>query len=385
MKSKISGNYGFNWKDRSEAFVDLTLIEKTTVDEDSRHSDREYFWRRQDQPKKTIMLSSLVEKDDNFVVVRGIAGVGKTSLIDALTYKWSCAEVLPNIKFFLKLTCRDLNKLKDESSVEEFLVEKYPEIFNLSVLQEVSGQVLIAVDGFDELKNNKDFLSIKHKLSESHLLNSLHQLISPSSQLLKNKYVLVLGRPWATEIVFNTFFSVNKLVEITGFSSENVTKYLDNYFHYHKQEREAVQLEIDESEFLKAISVIPVYLSVIANIFESEKSVKELNTNTKLSTALFLIYLREHTTKFVSKKLRDISNETDVKKLLIDLARFSYESLDVNKLLFDEDDFTDKGSLDLVQKSGIIERISSGEDGDIFQFVHLTLQEYFAAMHMVYN
>ena len=225
---------------------------------------------------------------------------------------------------------------------------------------------------------------MKQKLSESHLLNSLHELISPSSQLLKNKYVLVLGRPWATEIVLNTFSVLikPKLVEITGFSSENVAKYLDNYFHYHKQEREAVKLEIDESEFLKAISAIPVYLSVIANIFKSEKSVKELNTNTKLSTALFLIYLREHTTKFVSKKLSDIANETDVKKLLIDLSRFSYESLDVNKLVFDEDDFTDKGSLDLVQESGIIERTSSGEDGDIFQFVHLTLQEYFAAMHM---
>ena len=377
MTSKISGDYGFNWKDRSAAFVDLTLIERTTVVEDTEHSDREYFWSGQDQPKKAIMLSSLVEKNDKFVVVRGIAGVGKTSLIDALTYKWSCGEVLPNIKFFLKLMCRDLNELKDESYVEEFLIKEYPEIFNLSVLQEVSGQVLIAVDGFDELKNNKDFLSIKR----THLLNSLHELISPKSKLLKNKHVLVFGRPWATKILLNTF-SVNKLVEISGFSSKNVTKYLDSYFRYHKQEREAVQLEIDESEFLKAISVIPVYLSVIANIFESEKSVKELNTNTKLSTALFLIYLRAHTAKFVSKNLRDIANETDVKKLLIDLARFSYESLDVNKLVFDEDDFTDKGSLDLAQESGIIERTSSGADGDIFQFVHLTLQEYFAAMHL---
>ena len=127
------------------------------------HSDREYFWRRQDQPKETIMLSNLVEKDDNFVVVRGIAGVGKTSLIDALTYKWSCGDVLPNIKFLLKLRCRDLNKFKDESSVEDFLEKEYPEIFSLSVLQEVSGQVLIAVDGFDELKNNEDFLTIEAK------------------------------------------------------------------------------------------------------------------------------------------------------------------------------------------------------------------------------
>ena len=389
MPSKLKGSYGFKppqYKDRSEAFVDLTLIDETTVNEDSRHSDREYFWRRQDLPKKTITLSNLVEKDDNFVVVRGIAGVGKTSLIDALTYEWSCGKVLPNIKFFLKLTCRDLNKFKDESSVEDFLEKEYPEIFNLSVLQEVSGQVLIAVDGFDELKNNEGFLTIKCKLFVSNLLNSLHELISPESQQLKeNKYVLVLGRPWATEIVLNTFWGKvkkPKLVEITGFSSENVTKYLNNYFRYHKQECEAVKQEIDESEFLKAISAIPVYLSVIANIFESEKSVKELNTNTKLSTALFLIYLREHTTKFVSKNLRTIANETDMKKLLIYLARFSYESLDVNKLVFDEDDFADNGCLDLVQESGIIERTLGGEDGDRFQFVHLTLQEYFAAMHM---
>ena len=72
---------------RDKFFVDVALVESAEVDKDWIQSDREHHLRTFEKIKQNIAYEELLTPSDRFFLLRGIAGIGKTSLLDCLMLK----------------------------------------------------------------------------------------------------------------------------------------------------------------------------------------------------------------------------------------------------------------------------------------------------------
>ena len=395
LAKPFRGFSGREYKSRSrkEAYVNLTIRAQFSLDDAMKSSDREYFLRTHNLPYRKIETQDLVQSNDELIVIRGIAGIGKTSFIDTFVLKWIEGEILKDVDYVIKLACRELNRMTDVHSLEILLRQKFPHIFqNRSYrdLSEISEKVLIILDGFDELKDHRDFLTLtKGKQVNPSMISVLYELIRPRSANLPNKRVIVCGRPQACDVITKSFGDVIqiKLVEISGFDEKNVGIYINKYFEGKTDMIKRAKIKIAESESLKSMSKIPVFLYIMCNIFESEMHFEHINTMTKLYIAACLVFLREHARENDGKDLRDctlmdICQDEDVLETVRQLAAFSYQSLKFKRIIFPEKDFEHISCMKAIEKSGMIEKLEGGEEGKVFQFTHLVLEEFLAALHI---
>ena len=391
----IRGNSGreYRKKKRKEAYVDLTMGVETCIDEDIKYSDGEYFLRTHNLPCKIVEPNELVQEEDHLIVIRGIAGIGKTSFVDSFILKWINGEVIKDIDYLVKLSCRELNRLRNIESLDDLLQQKFPRIFNSETVQSLSyasKKLLIIIDGFDELKNNQLFAQLsKGKEINSPLISAIYDLIQPRSSIFPGKRVIVCGRPHSCDMIIKAFGEQVpiKVVEISGFNLKNINTFIEIHFQNNNHLIKSLKLKLIECAWLKTMAKIPIFLLILCNIFESESNIEYLNTNTKLYIAACLVFLREHTREYNGKELReytlmDICNDDEMLETLRQLAVFSYQSLKYQIIIFPEKHCENLHCMEVIENSGIIEKLEGGEDGNIFQFTHLVLEEFLAALHI---
>ena len=78
---------------RDEFFVDISLVKSAEVDKDWIQSDREHHLRTFEKIKQNVTYEELLTSNDRFCLLRGIAGIGKTSLLDCLMLKWASGKL----------------------------------------------------------------------------------------------------------------------------------------------------------------------------------------------------------------------------------------------------------------------------------------------------
>ncbi|XP_066923559.1 nucleotide-binding oligomerization domain-containing protein 2-like [Clytia hemisphaerica] len=209
------------------------VVPSTVVDREWSNSDRAALMEQENFPKPTmhITIDQVLLPEDELVFLRGIGGIGKTSLLDMLTLKWAKDEIpdLLAIEFVFKFTCRDLNDTSGKfSNIQELFELKFPEVFEsitFDDLMEISDRVLVIVDGLDELKDI--FVDSNFAASSADSLAQLvFTLLDPKGDWLKNHKVLACGRPKAIEHVKTNLprNSKRKTIEVCGFDDENIAK-----------------------------------------------------------------------------------------------------------------------------------------------------------------
>ena len=96
--------------------------------------DREYHTKITHLEKTSINLEDMLSYSNDFVIVRGIAGIGKTSLVDSYVLRWAQQEILngaknsPQVDFLFKLTCRHINTLSETDTAETLLRAEYSKV-----------------------------------------------------------------------------------------------------------------------------------------------------------------------------------------------------------------------------------------------------------------
>ena len=148
---------------RSDVYVDLAVIEGETYDEKWCHSEREYHIKQMFEKKTNIKIEELLKENERFLIVSGIAGVGKSEMVKTMMTKWANKTLFngenqtPKISLLLMLECRNLNtiKISDTDTSETILKQLFPNIFEtipIENLTEISHKIMIIIDGVDELQ-----------------------------------------------------------------------------------------------------------------------------------------------------------------------------------------------------------------------------------------
>ena len=380
---------------REEAFVELAIIEAQLMDEDWSGGDRDYHMKTKHFERTSITFEEIFSRKDEFVIVRGIAGIGKTSMVDSYILKWAKHEILNgnnnshHIDFLFKLTCRNINTFTNINTAEQLLRTEYGSVLKdveIEDLEDVSHRILILIDGADELQSLHQISNAKTR-QNSVLVKSVYDLIDIRSNFLTTHKTIIAARPEACQIIDTTFKGTVKIkmIEVCGFNPSSVCMYIDNYFGKNITTAQTVKQKIEESENLAVMASIPVYIWVICAIFDEEINTESPRTTTHLSTYACLLFIRNHLKQtfrnlFPSNcSILEVINNTNVVQVILGLAKLSKSTLKYKKVVFSETDLRSIKSPIALETTGFIVK---NQRKNIYQFRHLVLQEYLAALYL---
>ena len=317
----------------------------------------------------------------NLVLIEGAPGVGKTTFSWEFCRKWGKGEILQDHSLLLLLPLRD-NNLKEAKTLSDLFYHPNSELQQAVVREVTSNQgkgVAIWLEAWDELDHEP-------REKASVFLDLIHGEILPLAT------VFVTSRPWASEhLRENCGHRISQHVEVLTSAKDQIEHYIS------KAEAEAQPSSfaakftdyLSSNPVIRAAMYTPVTAKMAAEVFTWSQHTESPppTTTTELFTAFTLKTLVDHlsTHPVYHKQQLTVTTfsdlPTDVYKQFHDLCRMAYEGiLNRQQLVFSAAHLpTGFAPLGLMQE---VTQLYTEGRASSYHFIHLTLQEYFAAVHM---
>ena len=322
------------------------------------------------------------------VLVEGNGGMGKTTLCVMLSEGWAEDKMLTQFDCVLLLPLREQLVSSADSLSDLFKLLHSSKRIRTSVVNELEERggrgVLIIADGWDELEEAK-------RSKQSFLYNLLFGRVLPFAS------VLLTSRPSASESApLHSLPSVDRLVEVVGFNEENIKQYIESEFEKCPKKASGLIEQLDNNPLIQNVCTVPLNCAITCNLWHTLD--QELpSTLTELYTQIILnVILRDIKKKFPDIPVNlSLSNFDSIPSQLEPYwwltCKFAFETLSTDQLVFTEEElasFFPEG-LDSSQKFLCFGLLQSARSllpvghGLSFHFLHLTFQEYLAALHLV--
>ncbi|NXE11077.1 NLRC5 protein, partial [Lophotis ruficrista] len=318
----------------------------------------------------------------------GKPGTGKTMLMRRICQKWA-EGVLPQYHFTFLFEFRQLNLLKRKLTLKELLFDLFlqPEDSSDAVLQyllENACHTLIIFDGLDEFAANMDLSSFSKRRPSLASRMSISELLADlcHGKLLPGCTVLVTSRPKRVPgFLLNT---VGLLAEIWGFDHEKVEEYISHYFHQHSFKEQAIA-HLKNNAKLRSMCLIPALCNVVCICLEylllkHQMNVELPQTMTQFYIKMLLIFINKQQGECAGGEVTQLNCN---KAAILGLCDLALKGLEDKKLVFYVGDIPDhvKEFASLHGLLTVFEVKTSGTCPEAgYAFVHLSLQEFFAAL-----
>ncbi|XP_039459142.1 NACHT, LRR and PYD domains-containing protein 12-like, partial [Oreochromis aureus] len=326
------------------------------------------------------------------VLTNGVAGVGKTFSVQKFTLDW--AEGLENqhVSVVVLLSFRELNLIRDEQySLLELLNVVHPTLQKVTAEKLAVSQLLFIFDGLDESRLSLDFTNRK-LLSDVTQKSSVSQLLTNLIQgnLLPSALVWITSRPAAANQIPPT--CVDRLTEVRGFTDAQKEEYFRRRFSDEELSSRIIS-HMKTSRSLHIMCSIPVFCWITATVLEHMLTTEQRGELPKTLTDMYSHFLLVQTKR--KKNKYHEGHETSPQELmeadrevLLKLGRLAFEHLEKGNIMFYQEDLEQCG-LDVTEASvysGVCTEIFKREcvifQKPVYCFVHLSIQEFLAAVYM---
>uniref|UniRef100_A0A7N8Y6C9 NACHT domain-containing protein n=1 Tax=Mastacembelus armatus TaxID=205130 RepID=A0A7N8Y6C9_9TELE len=342
------------------------------------------------------------------VLTNGIAGIGKTFLVHKFVLDWAEGRTNQDVHLLFPLTFRHLNPLKgDQFSLAELLHECIKETVGIKkealnyFFQKLQSsgntnydksefKVLFILDGLDESRLQLDCSTnktrrLKFKETES---TSVDELLTNliRGKLLPSARLWITTRPAAANQVHPDFVDI--VTEVRGFTDQQKEEYFRKRFTDEEGSNKVIP-HIKSSRSLHIMCHIPVFCWITATVLEDLLETRELEELPKTLTEMYTEFLWYQFKQREEKYCPEGSEKCfqDIKSL----AKLAFQQLEEGNLVFYEKDLKESG-IDVSEASvysGVFTEIFKEERGRkneamMFSFVHLSVQEFLAAVYMVH-
>ncbi|XP_014892918.1 NACHT, LRR and PYD domains-containing protein 12-like [Poecilia latipinna] len=381
----------------NKIYTDLYITESGTreVNEEHEFKHIETVSRKQSGEEVTIGLEQLFRGSPGqnnpvrTVITRGVAGIGKTVLTQKFTLDWAENKANQDIQFIFPFTFRELNALKGK---EFSLVELVHNFFTET--KEICGfiefQVIFIFDGLDECRlpldfqNNEILTDVTKPASVDALLTNLIR-----GKLLPTARLWITTRPAAAGWIPHDY--VDMVTEVRGFDDPQKEEYFRKRFQDEELASKIIS-HIKTSKTLHNMCHIPVFCWIAATVVEDVFQTSQTKELPKTMTEMYIHYLLVQTKVKMVKY--DGDNETDEhwsskrKQMMKSLGKLAFEQLQKGNLIFYESDLRECGISvqGASEYSGMFTQIFKVErvlsDDKLFSFVHLSIQEFLAALYV---
>ena len=372
----------------------------------NREEQLRVYPRSRENPRLKIP-EDLLSVESKKVLIVGRPGIGKTLCCIKLLRDWalnkvfkatSGAQVHFNAAFFVKFRRFDSAKnlsLKDLLIQSEYYPTRHMDDKVWNRLQKNPEGVLMLFDGFDEFEHNENITAAStypRSIEDKKPLQILYQWLV-TGKLLKDASIVTTTRPTALSGIAHLKF--DKSFEILGFSTEQIKEYIDKFAGDDKEAGETLWRHISSNMNLLSLCYIPVnsfiMCSSLSEIMQFECS-DSVTLPSKLTTiyenAVKVFYLR-HTEEFrdihfTREDFLSADLPSAVEKKFEKLGRVAFEGIKEGKLILGGNKV--RG----MEDSALFYRLPNRRNAALkaeqqFCFIHLTIQEFFAARHLINN
>ncbi|XP_050950885.1 protein NLRC3 [Labeo rohita] len=394
-------------------YTDLYITQGCSEQVNTEHEVRqiEVASRRHESQEIQVECKNLFEtpeqdKQIRTVLTKGVAGIGKSVSVQKFVLDWAEGKENQDISFIFPLPFREMNlKEKEKLSLMDLITQFFPETKGQNLTRR-NQKVLFILDGLDEFR-----LPLNFKENEM-----LHDVSSPSSldvlltnlikgNLLPSALIWITTRPAAASKIPPD--CIDRLTEIRGFNDAQKEEYFRKRITDENLAKEITD-HVKKSRSLFIMCHIPVFCwisaTVLQNILEAKRNnvvgnnqaddaSKTLQESNIEDTPKTLTQMYSHFLRFQiqqSRRKYDGEYAPDVfwdKDAIFSLGKLAFHQLERNNVIFYESDLEACG-IDVYKASvysGMCTQIFKEETGIIlgsmYCFVHLSIQEFVAALY----
>ncbi|XP_031584362.2 NACHT, LRR and PYD domains-containing protein 3-like isoform X1 [Oreochromis aureus] len=401
---------------KDEKSLDKIYTELHIIQGESEHVNKQHeIWEIEDKARNQTVEGTKINSNDIFkheeddkegkairtVMTKGIAGIGKTVSVKKFILDWADGKANQDLDFIFMFPFRELNLVQDDQISFENLVKTFhPELKTIAVVRALAERkVLFIFDGLDESQ-----LQLKFKettiLDDATKVSSVDTLVTNliRKHLLPSALVWITSRPGAVRRIPIKY--VDQWTEVRGFDDPQKIEYFRK-----RVEDEAVAEKIIEhitmSRSLYIMCHIPIFCWIAVHVFEylmrkmgntKDENPKIPTTLTGMYTHFLLIQMTIANEKYGDQEEPDTaelfkSNE----EFILKLGRLAFEQLEKGRIIFTAEDLK-KYDIDITKAGvycGLCTAIFKEESvfltKKLYCFVHLTVQEYFAALFVYHS
>ncbi|XP_028252917.1 NLR family CARD domain-containing protein 3-like isoform X2 [Parambassis ranga] len=384
----------------NQIYTELYITEGGTAEVNEEHEVRqiETASRKAHRPETSIRPEDIFkgsperQEPIRTVMTKGVAGIGKTVLTQKFTLDWAEDKANRDIQFTFPFTFRELNVLRERKfSLVELVHHFFTETKEAGICSFQDFQVVFIFDGLDECRLPLDFhnTEVLTDVTESTsvdvlLINLIRAKLLPSARLW------ITTRPAAANHIPPD--CVDMVTEVRGFTDPQKEEYFRKRFREQEQASRIIS-HMKTSRSLHIMCHIPVFCWISAGVLEDMLKTREGGELPRTLTEMYIHFL------VVQVKLKKVKYdggvETDPqwcpesRKMIQSLGKLAFKQLQKGNLIFYESDLTECG-IDIRAASvysGVFTQIFKEERGlyqdKVFCFVHLSVQEFLAALHLV--
>ncbi|XP_049328853.1 NACHT, LRR and PYD domains-containing protein 12-like isoform X2 [Astyanax mexicanus] len=374
----------------NEIYTDLYITEGGSGEVNNEHEVRqiEAASRRPATQETPIKCNDLF-KDQSIrtVLTKGVAGIGKTVSVQKFILDWTEGKANQDVLFIFPLPFRELNLMKTENlSLEDLLYQFFRDTKYLKPIEYHHYKFMFIFDGLDECRlpldfqNNKRVSDVTQSASVDVLLTNLIQ-----GNLLPSALLWITTRPAAANQIPPD--CIDQVTEVRGFSDPQKEEYFRKRIR-DQSLAERIITHMKSSRSLYIMCHIPVFCWISATVLErmlGEAEGGEIpKTLTQMFTHFLIFQIKHRSQKYQRKSDVDLDQ---TREIILALGKLAFQQLEKGNLIFYEEDLREC-SIDVREVSvysGVCTQIFRQESelhlGKVFSFVHLSVQEFLAALY----
>lgn len=321
------------------------------------------------------------EKHIRTVLTQGIPGMGKTVCTQKFALSWAEGKENQDISFLFMLPFRELNPNIGEKdhSLMQLLYQFFPELKPLERLG-AGHKVLFIFDGLDETRLPLNFERNKVVRDETEVA-SLDVIVTNliTGNLLGNSLLWITSRPAAVGQLPRKH--IHQLTEVKGFTNED----REEYFRRNISDENLASRVIGHVRSTRNLYImcqIPVFCWITATVLTKMLRGSVAGNLPNTLTEMYVYLLLRQTDQMMEGHYPVDSNE-----VILKLAQLAFHQLEKGEQVFYEADLRECG-MDVTEAtvySGMCTKVfkkEGGRSGETFCFVHLTVQEFLAAVYV---
>ncbi|XP_072224992.1 NACHT, LRR and PYD domains-containing protein 3-like [Leuresthes tenuis] len=423
LRRKCTWEFEGTEKDRkNEKSLDKIYTELHIIQGESEHVNQQHeIWEVEDKTRYQAAEGNKINCNDIFkstpedttssgdgqrpkirtVITKGIAGIGKTVSVKKFILDWADGTANQDLDCIFMFQFRELNLVTDdEFSLETLVTEFHPELKDKAVTKIFSDhKVLFVFDGLDESQLKLNFKLTK-RLTDPTKKSSVDTVVTNliREYLLPSALVWITSRPGAIQRIPRQH--VCQWTEVRGFNDPQKTQYFKNRI----EDKVLAQRIIDHITMSRSLYImchIPIFCWIASKVLvhlllkmgsTQDENMKTPTTLTEMYTHFLFIQMTVATEKYDNEDDFDTaqifkSNE----EFILKLGRMAFEKLERGEIIFSSDDLQkygidiDKAAVHCGVCTAIFKEENVFNKKKLYCFVHLTVQEYFAALFVYYS
>ena len=355
---------------------------------------------------KSVRPEDIFDAQHNNVLVVGRPGIGKTMLSTKLLRMWASGNLKMKKHFDMAFLLK-FRHLNSETNLNLYeLLDRAETVGRLddevwSYIKENPTKVLLIFDGIDEFSARSDVAqddsNYKNTGEAKMPLHCLYRKLV-SGKLLRGCTVITTTRPTAVECVRNLKFK--RTVEILGFTSELIEDYVEKFTKDDHVAKETIWQHISTNINLFSLCYIPVNCFIICHCLLQLIRISIFDGGLQLPTKMTEIYcmtvkifFHKHNRNdkyscsktdlgtYMYKPFKQLHPENEM--VFKRLGKIAFNGIKQGRLIFESNE------VDGLEDCGLLHRLPDAKPRSLSEqpkaqycFMHLTVQEFFAAKHV---